>query len=67
MAAGLAVALLDGVQGLSNRIQVRPNVSEVQIQAVIDEALRRVGEVDAQHVRVSVDGPVSRCRDTYVP
>jgi len=58
VAAGLAAAFLDGVQGVSNLIEVRPNVSEGQIQAAIAEALRRVAEVDAQHVRASVNGTI---------
>jgi len=48
VAAGLAAAFLDGVQGVSNLIEVRPNVSEGQIQAAIAEARRRVAEVDAR-------------------
>ena len=58
VAAGLAAAFLDGVPGVSNLIEVRPNVSEGQIQAAIAEALRRVAEVDARHVRASVNGTI---------
>ena len=57
-AAGSAVAYLDGVKGVSNLIQVKPSASAGQIKTDIDDALRRSAEVDAQHVRVSVDGPI---------
>jgi osmotically-inducible protein OsmY len=57
-AAESAVASLDGVKGVSNLIQVKPTASAGQIKTDIDDALRRSAEVDAQHVRVSVDGPI---------
>lgn len=57
-AAGSAVVHLDGVKGVSNLIQVKPSASAGRIKADIDDALRRSAEVDAQHVRVSVDGPI---------
>jgi osmotically-inducible protein OsmY len=57
-AAGLAVAYLDGVKGVSNLIAVKPNATAGQIKTEIDAALRRSADVDAQHVIVSVDGPV---------
>jgi osmotically-inducible protein OsmY len=46
------------VKGVSNLIQVKPIASAGQIKTDIDDALRRSAEVDAQHVRVSVDGPI---------
>ena len=57
-AAGLAVAYLDGVKGVSNLIQVKPGVSAGRVKAEIDEALRRNAEVDAAHVHVSIDGSI---------
>jgi osmotically-inducible protein OsmY len=57
-AAGRTVMYLDGVKGVTNLIQVKPSASAGQIKAEIDEALRRHAEVDAQHVGVSVEGPV---------
>ena len=57
-AAESAVVHLDGVKGVSNLIQVKPSASAGRIKADIDDALRRSAEVDAQHVRVSVDGPI---------
>lgn len=58
LAAGSAVVYLDGVKGVSNLIQVKPTASAGQIKTDIDEALRRSAEVDAQHVRVSVEGSI---------
>lgn len=58
MAAGSAVVNLEGVKGVSNLIQVKPSASAGRIKTDIDEALRRSAEIDAQHIRVSVDGPV---------
>lgn len=55
-AAASAVASLDGVKGLSNLIRVTPAVRAGQISADIESALRRSAEVDAQHIRVAVDG-----------
>jgi osmotically-inducible protein OsmY len=57
-AAGSAVAHLAGVKGVSNQIAVKPSVSVGQVKADIDAALLRCADIDAEHVRVSVDGPV---------
>jgi osmotically-inducible protein OsmY len=56
--AEAAVAHLDGVRGVSNQIAVRPSVSAGQVKADIEAALLRCADVDARHVRVSVDGPI---------
>lgn len=58
VAAGSAVAHLDGVQSVSNLIQVKPSASAGQIKTDIDEALRRSAEVDAQHIRVEAVGTI---------
>jgi osmotically-inducible protein OsmY len=58
VAAGMAVANLDGVRGVSNHVVVRPAASAGDVTAVIDAALHRCASVDAQQVQVSVDGPV---------
>jgi osmotically-inducible protein OsmY len=58
VAAGLAVAYLDGVKGVSNLIQVKPSASAGRVKTEIDDALRRSAEVDAAHVRVSIDGSI---------
>ena len=57
-AAGRAAMYLAGVKGVSNLVQVRPRASPGEIETVIDDARRRSAEVDAQHVRVVVDGSV---------
>ena len=57
-AAGFAVTHLDGVKGVSNQIAVKPSVSAGQVKVDIDAALHRCADVDAQHVRVSVDGSI---------
>ena len=56
VSSGLAVAYLTGVKGVSNLIQVKPSATAGQIKTEIDDALRRSAEVDAAHVRVSIDG-----------
>ena len=57
-AAGLAVAFLAGVKGVTNLIDVKPDALAGQIKADIDAALRRHGEVDAQHLTATVDGRI---------
>jgi osmotically-inducible protein OsmY len=57
-AAGSAVANLEGVKSVANLIQVKPSASAGQIEADIDDALRRSAEVDAQRVCVSVNDSV---------
>ncbi len=57
-AAESTVAHLEGVKGVSNQITVKPNVSAGQVKADVDAALRRCADVDAQHIRVSVDGNI---------
>ena len=53
-AAGLAVAYLEGVKGVTNLIEVTPGASAGQIKTDVDAALRRHAEVDAQHLQVAV-------------
>jgi osmotically-inducible protein OsmY len=57
-AAGAAIAHLAGVRGVSNQLAVTPSVSVDQVKTDIDAALHRCADVDAQHVDVSVDGPI---------
>jgi len=57
-AAADAVAHLDGVKGVSNQIAVKPSVAVAEVKADIDAAIHRCADVDAEHVRVSVDGSV---------
>lgn len=57
-AAAAAIAQLAGVRGVSNQLAVTPSVSVDQVKSDIDAALHRCADVDAQHVDVSVDGPI---------
>ena len=56
------IAHLDGVRGVSNQRAVTPSVSVDQVKTDIDAALHRCADVDAQHVDVSVDGPIATRR-----
>jgi osmotically-inducible protein OsmY len=51
-----AVKKLKGVIGVTNNIQLKPNVSPTDIKAKIEEALRRSAELDARRITVEVDG-----------
>jgi osmotically-inducible protein OsmY len=55
-AAEEAVRYLAGVKGVTNLIQVKPQVSPENIKAQIDEALRRIAEIDAQRITVETAG-----------
>jgi osmotically-inducible protein OsmY len=45
-----------GVKGITNLITVKPRVTPTEIQAKIEEALRRIAELDARRITVEVDG-----------
>jgi osmotically-inducible protein OsmY len=51
-AAEAAVKYLNGVNGVINNIQVKPQVSPVQVKTKIEDALRRSAEVDARRINV---------------
>ncbi|MEA2782867.1 MAG: hypothetical protein QOK29_4411 [Rhodospirillaceae bacterium] len=52
-----AVEHVRGVKGVTNLIQVQPRVPPTtDIKARIEEALRRLAEVDASRIRVEADG-----------
>jgi len=54
-----AVRYLTGVKGVTNLITVKPRVSSTNVKAKIEEALRRIAELDAQRVTVeTTDGRV---------
>jgi osmotically-inducible protein OsmY len=55
-AAESAVRYISGVKGVTNLIQVKPKVSPENIKAQIQEALRRIAEVDAQRITVETEG-----------
>lgn len=61
-----AVKFLGGVRGISNEIdvmpEVRPKLSPEQVTTAIEEALRRSAEVDSRRIRVEISGnTVSLC------
>jgi osmotically-inducible protein OsmY len=47
---------LKGVKGVSNIIEVKPEVSTVQVKSAIEAALKRTAELDARHITVGADG-----------
>jgi osmotically-inducible protein OsmY len=51
-----AVKKLRGVIGVSNNIEVKPQVSPGDVKSKIEEALRRHAELDARRINVIVDG-----------
>ena len=55
-AAESAVRHLVGVKGVTNLITGKPRVTPSDIQAKIEEALRRAAELDARRISVEVDG-----------
>jgi osmotically-inducible protein OsmY len=59
-AAGFAVKYLSGVKGITNSIQVKPQVSTIDVKDKIEDALKRSAEVDARRIRVqAADGKVT--------
>lgn len=58
-AAEKAVRKLYGVVGVSNLIEVKPQVSKAEVKSSIEAALKRLAEVDASRIRVETeDGKV---------
>jgi osmotically-inducible protein OsmY len=55
-AAENAVRYLIGVRGVSNLVEVKPQVSKVEIKAAIEAALKRSAELDANRITVETDG-----------
>ena len=54
-AAESAVRHLNGVRGVSNAIHISPVSSPHQVKTLIEEALRRSAEVDANRIQVTGD------------
>jgi osmotically-inducible protein OsmY len=46
---------VNGIRGINNRIQLKPDVSVSEVKVKIEEALRRSAEVDARRIAVSAD------------
>jgi osmotically-inducible protein OsmY len=55
-----AVKKLKGVIGISNKIEVKPDVSPSDVEERIEEALRRSAGVDARRVVLDVEGDTVR-------
>lgn len=59
-AAERSVRCLAGVRGITNNIVVTPVVSTANVHTKIEEALRRIAKVDADHIEVTAsDGTVT--------
>ena len=56
IAAENAVRYLVGVKGVSNRINVKPQVTPTDIKMKIEDALKRSAEMDARRITVEVSG-----------
>jgi osmotically-inducible protein OsmY len=63
-AAESAVRHLVGVKGVTNLLTVKPRVSPEDVQAKIEDALRRSAELDARRIWVEVDGSKVTLRGT---
>jgi osmotically-inducible protein OsmY len=63
-AAENAVRYLIGVRGVSNLIEVKPQVSKVEIKAAIEAALKRSAELDANRITVATEGDKVTLRGT---
>jgi osmotically-inducible protein OsmY len=55
-AAEKAVRKLIGVQGVSNLITIKPQVSKTAVKAEIENALKRSAELDAEKIKVDTEG-----------
>jgi osmotically-inducible protein OsmY len=51
-----AVKKIRGVLGITNNIQVKPQVSPSDVKTKIEEALKRSAEIDARRINVEIDG-----------
>jgi osmotically-inducible protein OsmY len=51
-----AVRRVRGVKGITNSIQVKPQVPPAEIRRKIEEALRRTAEIDASRITVETNG-----------
>lgn len=59
-AAEFAVKYLSGVKGITNSIEVKPDVSAIDVKDKIEGALKRSAEVDARRITVqATDGKVT--------
>ena len=54
--AGKSIRRLKGVIGVTNLITVKPRLKATDVKTKIEEALTRNAQIDAQHIKVEVDG-----------
>jgi osmotically-inducible protein OsmY len=54
--AEAAVRRVRGVRGLTDQIQLKPSVGPEEIKRRVEEALRRIAEIDAQRIGVETHG-----------
>lgn len=64
MAAERAVRNLTGVRGVSNLILVKPSVTPSEIKGKIEDAFKRQAALDANNVKVEVNGSKVTLRGT---
>lgn len=64
IAAEKAVRKLYGVVGITNLVEVKSQASKADIKSEIESALRRSAELDAQRIKVEVDGDKVTLRGT---
>jgi len=55
-AAAYAVGYLSGVRGVTNSIALKPSVQPTAVKGLIEKALKRDAEIDAENINVSADG-----------
>jgi osmotically-inducible protein OsmY len=55
-AAERAVRHIRGLKGISNLIKVKPTSTAVDLKKKIEDALRRMAEIDAQNISVEAEG-----------
>jgi osmotically-inducible protein OsmY len=51
-----AVRRIRGLKGVTNQITLKPRVATTEVKRVIEEALKRSAEVDAQNITVEAEG-----------
>jgi osmotically-inducible protein OsmY len=54
--AEAAVRRIRGAKGVTNSIEIKPRVQPHEIKQKIEQALRRIAEVDASRIQVETDG-----------
>lgn len=59
-----AVKKLRGVLGVSNNIEVKPNVTTTELRTKIEDTLKLSAEIDARRITVEVDGGTVRLYGT---